>query len=208
MVSSDGVSTDPDEIAVVAEWRRPQNMQELRSFLGFASYDRRFVANFSKIAQPLNALVAALLPKNHRGTSKKFLEEQWTEVCEQAFQTLKSKLVSAPVLAYADFKKSFILDVDASHHGLGAVLSQEQDGKIRPIAYASRGLRKAECNMQNYSSMKLEFLALKWAVADKFRDYLLGNKCLVFTDNNPLTHYQSAKTWSCGAKMGITTGSI
>lgn len=192
VVSSDGVSTDPDKIAVVAEWRRPRNLQELRSFLGFASYYRRFVAGFSKIAQPLNALVAALLPKNHRGTSKKALE-QWTEVCEHAFQTLKSKLVSAPVLAYADFKKSFILEVDASHNGLGAVLSQEQDGKVRPIAYASRGLRKAERNMQNYSSMKLEFLALKWAVADKFREYLLGNKCLVFTDNNPLSHYQTAK---------------
>lgn len=77
------------------------------------------------------------------GTSKKSLEQQWTEVCEQAFQTLKSKLVSTPVLVYADFKKSFILDVDASHHGLGAVLSQEQDGKIRPIAYASRRTEKS-----------------------------------------------------------------
>lgn len=66
----------------------------------------------------------------------------------------------------------FILEVGASYQGLGAVLSQEQSGKIRPIAYASRGLRPTERNMNIYSSMKLEFLAVKWAMTEKFRDYL------------------------------------
>lgn len=104
-----------------------------------------------------------------------------------------SKLTTAPVLAYADFSLPLILGVDTSHGGLGAVLSQEQAGKVRPITYASRGLRPTERNMQNYSSMKLSFLALKWAMTMKFREYLLGHKCIVYTDNNPLSHLSSAK---------------
>ena len=84
-----------------------------------------------------------------------------------------------------------MVETDTSDKGLGAVLSQKQDGKLRGIAYASRGLRGAERNKQNYSSMKLELLALKWAVAEKFRDYLLGAEFAVYTDNNPLTYLQS-----------------
>ncbi|KAL0198302.1 hypothetical protein M9458_006842, partial [Cirrhinus mrigala] len=79
------------------------------------------------------------------------------------------------------------------HRGLGAVLSQEQEGKVRPIAFASRSLRPTERNPVNYSSMKLEFLALKWAMTEKFREYLLGHKYVVFTENNPLSHLESAK---------------
>lgn len=80
------------------------------------------------------------------------------------------------MLAYADFSLPFILEVDASHGGLGAVLSQEQQGKVRPIAYGSCSLRPTERNTSNYSSMKLEFLALKWAMTEKFMEYLLGHK--------------------------------
>ncbi|KAK7925153.1 hypothetical protein WMY93_007463 [Mugilogobius chulae] len=192
VVSAEGVATDPDKISAVAKWKCPENVQELKSFLGFASYYRRFVPGFSQIAAPLNNLAAELSPK-HKNSKKTTVKHLWTEVCDSAFQTLKTKLTTAPVLAYANFQKPFILDVDASHNGLGAVLSQECEGKVRPIAFASRGLRKTERNMQNYSSMKLEFLALKWAVTEKFRDYLLGHKCVVYTDNNPLSHLQTAK---------------
>lgn len=185
------MATDPDNIAAVAQWKCPENVKELKSFLGFASYYRRFVSGFSQIASPLNALAARLTNKDKR--VKNPIKPHWTEKCHTAFQTLKQKLTTAPVLAYADFNKSFILDVDASHDGLGAVLSQEWEGKIRPIAFASRSLRRTERNMQNYSSMKLEFLALKWAVAEKFREYLVGQKCTVYTDNNPLSHLQTAK---------------
>lgn len=73
------------------------------------------------------------------------------------------------------------------------MLSQEQGGKVRPIAFASRSLKPTECNPANYSSKKLEFLALKWAMSDKFREYLLGHKCIVFRDNNLLSHWSSAK---------------
>lgn len=83
------------------------------------------------------------------------------------------------MLAYADFSLPFILEVDANHGGLGAMLPQEKEGKMRPMAYARRGLRPTERNMVNYSSMKLEFLALKWVMTEKFREYLFSNKCVV-----------------------------
>ena len=117
----------------------------------------------------------------------------WTADCEEAFNTLKKQLTSAPVLTFADFTKPFILHVDDSNEGLGAVLSQEVDQKLRVVAYASRSLKPTEKNMQNYSSRKLELLALKWSVTEKFKDYLLGSKFTVFTDNNPLTHLDNAK---------------
>ncbi|KAL0152450.1 hypothetical protein M9458_052173, partial [Cirrhinus mrigala] len=172
VISSEGVSTDPGKVEAVAQWPRPTNVSELRSFLGFASYYRRFVEGFAK-------LVAQL-------ANPKPLKRSAREFAEACFEGLKGKLTTAPVLAYADFSLPFILEVDASHGGLGAVLSQEQQGKVRPIAPTER-------NTTNYSSMKLEFLALKWAMTEKFREYLLGHKCVVFTDNNPLSYLTSAK---------------
>ena len=193
VISAAGVATDPEKTRVVAEWPRPQTARDLRSFLGFASYYRRFVPKFATHAAPLHRLVAAA------GGTKKTpglgvnLTEHWDDQCEASFCALKARLTSAPVLAYADFSKPFVLDIDASFEGLGAVLSQEQDGGRRPIAYASRGLRPTERNMSNYSSRKLELLGLKWAVTEKFREYLLGHRCVVYTDNNPLSYLQTAK---------------
>ncbi|XP_062844567.1 retrovirus-related Pol polyprotein from transposon 412 [Trichomycterus rosablanca] len=193
VISQQGVSTDPDKVEAVLKWRRPTNVSELRSFLGFASYYRRFVEGFAKLAAPLHRLVAGLSGSRSRRASGQQFQDAWSGECEVSFDGLKNKLVAAPVLAYADFSRPFILEVDASYRGLGAVLSQEVDGKVRPVAYASRTLRPTERNMSNYSSMKLEFLALKWAITEKFREYLLGQKCLVYTDNNPLSHLTSAK---------------
>ena len=194
VVSEQGVATDPEKLAAVREWKRPSHLAELRSFLGFASYYRRFVESFAKLAAPLHHLVTRLSGPSKKGkTPKTPLSDFWDEHCERAFIALREGLTTAPVLAYADFQKPFILETDASHGGLGAVLSQDHDGKRRPIAFASRGLKPTERNMDNYSSMKLEFLALKWAVTEKFREYLLGNKVTVYTDNNPLRHLQTAK---------------
>lgn len=192
VISDQGVSTDPSKVEVVANWQPPTTISELRSFLGFASCYRRFVDRFARLAAPLHRLVAELGGTKVRG-SESAVVKKWSEECQQSFEALKAKLTTAPVLAYADFSRPFILEVDASHGGLGAVLSQEQDGRVRPIVYASRGLRPTERNMANYSSMKLEFLALKWVMTDKFREYLLRHKCVVFTDNNPLSHLSSAK---------------
>ena len=93
------------------------------------------------------------------------------------------------MLAYADFNQPFIVHTDASTEGLGAVLYREQDGVERVIAYASRGLPNSE---RNYPAHKLEFICLKWAVTDKFHDYLYGNNFTVYTDDNPLTYVLSS----------------
>lgn len=192
VISAQGVATDPSKVEAVAQWPCPRTVSELRTFLGFVSYYRRFVEGFAKLAAPLHKIVAELT-RGKAGKRSQELAVVWSVRCEEAFQTLKCKLTTAPVLAYADFTQPFILEVDASYAGLGAVLSQEVGGKVRPVAYASRSLRPAERNTATYSSMRLEFLALKWAMAEKFREYLLGHRCVVRTDNNPLSHLATAK---------------
>ena len=191
VVSADGVATDPEKTKAVKEWPVPQTVRDVRSFLEFASYYRRFVPKFAQVAGPLHKLVAELGSGGSNKTTKKQIGVLWTGECQNSFDHLKSLLTSAPVLAYPDYDKPFILETDASNDGLGAVLSQEQDGRVKVIAYASRGLRGGERNMENYSSRKLELLAMKWAVSEKFRDYLLGSKFVVYTDNNPLKYLQS-----------------
>ena len=105
------------------------------------------------------------------------------------------KCLTVPVLAFADFKKPFLLETDASIEGLGAVLSQKQDnGRYHPVAYASRGLKGGELK---YHSSKLEFLALKWAVTEQFREYLQYQPFLICTDNNPLTYVHDDALFGC-----------
>lgn len=105
---------------------------------------------------------------------------EWTGNCQTAFDQLRSKLVAAPVLAYPDFGKDFILETDASVIGLGAVLSQvQQDGKVHPVAYASRALSSTG---KNYAITELETLAVVWAVTH-FRYYLYGHSVKIFTDH-------------------------
>lgn len=109
----------------------------------------------------------------------------WIKDQEEAFSTLKERLKSAPILAYAYFDLPFEIHTNASGSGLCAVLFQKQKGKHHIIAYVSRGLSKSE---KNYPAHILEFLALKWAITEKFQDYLYGKKFTVITDNNPLTY--------------------
>lgn len=141
---------------------------------------------FSKISHPLTNLLKGNCSKRNKGKQTDLVPWIWTETQQQAFDLLKEKLTSPPILAYADYKRPFILYTDASGEGLGAVLSQKSaDGKDGVIAYASRGLSRSE---QNYPAHKIEYLALKWSVTEKFHDYLYGNEFTVLTDNNPLTY--------------------
>ena len=111
---------------------------------------------------------------------------EWTKQCEQAFNKLKGICSNTPILAYADYSKCFKVHTDASEQGLGAVLYQDQDdGTTRVIAYASQNLTKSE---RRYHSSKLEVLALKWSICERFHEYLYGSKFQVNTDNNPLTY--------------------
>ena len=169
LVSADGVATDPGKTEVVKNWQKPRTLKYLRSFLGFASYYRRFFPHFVQRAKPLHELVSKLYEGGKHGRqSNKPVENNWNQDCQEAFESLKQVLTSSLVLAYPIYTKPFIVEVNASNDGLGAALSQEQDGQVRPIAYASRALRGAERNMDNYSFRKLELLALKWAVTEKF----------------------------------------
>ncbi len=185
VISEKGIEPDPEKIDAVRDWKTPTLPTEVRQFLGFAGYYRRFVPNFAKIAKPLHQLMPPPNDKNKKSTK----DFEWKMEHEQAFTDLKDKLTTPPVLGFADYSLPFELHTDASQQALGAVLYQKQNGKLRVIAYASRGLSPSE---QNYSAHKLEFLALKWAVSDKFHDYLYGNSFVVFTDNNPLTYVLSS----------------
>ena len=111
---------------------------------------------------------------------------EWNEDCETAFQKLKTLCSETPILAYAGYSKPFHLQTDTSEKGLGAILYQKHDdGTLRVIAYVSSTLSKSE---KDYDAPKLEFLALKWAITDRFHEYLYGGNFEVFTDNNPLTY--------------------
>jgi transposase InsO family protein len=189
IVSKEGIAVDPSKIIRVVEWPTPADAGQLSSFLGLASYYRKFIPNFAAIAAPLHAKSAI-----RNTTGKPEAKWVWDAKAEEAFQLLKSTLTVAPVMAFPDFSKEFVLEVDASLSGLGACLGQEDSaGRLHPIAYASRCLRGAERSYPDYSSFKLELLALKWAVTDKFREYLLGQRCIVWTDNNPLVYLTTAK---------------
>uniref|UniRef100_A0A672FZX6 Gypsy retrotransposon integrase-like protein 1 n=1 Tax=Salarias fasciatus TaxID=181472 RepID=A0A672FZX6_SALFA len=192
-VSAQGISTDPEKIEAVKQWPTPSTAKELRSFLGFCSYYRRFIQGFSQIAGPLHETVNECVKESCQVRASQLFRSAWTPQCQQAFELLKERVTSAPTLGYADFSLPFILETDASSQGLGAVLYQEQASGKKVIAYASRRLRGPEKNDQNYSSMKLELLALKWAVTEKFRSYLLGSKFTIITDNNPLCHLSTAR---------------
>ena len=160
----------------------PKTVKQIQKFVGFAGFYRRYVKDFAKIAKPLHELTGTIKGKDG---IKRPVPWQWIDKHQHAFETLIKHLTQPPLLAYPDYSKPFELRTDASRDGLGAVLCQNQDGLVKVIAYASRGLRKAE---QNYSSNKLEYLALKWAVTEKYHDHLYGNRCIVRTDNNPLTY--------------------
>ena len=200
VISEDGVETDPKKTEKIANWPEPEDATKVREFLGFAGYYRRYVRGFSTIAKPLLELTGGTnikKSKMRKKTTENQPEWKWGKEQQDAFDQLKACLTSPPILAYPDYSKPFVLHTDACINGLGAVLSQKSDeGKENVISYASRGVSRSE---RNYPAHKLEFLALKWAVTDKFKDYLYGHDFTVYTDNNPLTYaFTTAKLDATG----------
>ncbi|KAL0536812.1 hypothetical protein IC582_025774 [Cucumis melo] len=173
VVSKAGVSVDPAKIEAVTGWTRPSTVSEVRSFLGLAVYYRRFVENFSRIATPLTQL------------TRKGAPFVWSKACEDSFQNLKQKLVTAPVLTVPDGSGSFVIYSDASKKGLGCVLMQQ--GKV--VAYASRQLKSHE---QNYPTHDLELAAVVFALKI-WRHYLYGEKIQIFTDHKSLKYFFTQK---------------
>ena len=160
IISASGINPDPKKIQAVKDWPKPNNVTDIRAFIGLCSYYRRFISDFAKIAKPL-----------HRLTEKgqKFY---WTEECDRAFGTLKKKLCEAPTLTHPDFQEEFILDTDASDFAIGAVLSQKLDGRERVIAHTSKTLAKSQ---RKYCVTRKELYALVHFVK-YFRHYLYGKK--------------------------------
>ena len=185
VVSASGIKTDSDKTDIIKDWKIPSNTKEVRQFIGLLSYYRSFIKNFSNLASPLTDLLKGKLIK--RGKSKMFVAVKfyWGIEQQKAFELLKLAFLDNVCLQHPDFTKKFILEVDASRGGLGAVLSQEYQGKVKPIAFASR---KTSLSESSYPSHKLEFLALKWAVTQKFKDYLQHTYFDIYTDNNPLAY--------------------
>jgi len=165
-----GYLLDPSKLTTIKEFPTLRKVKDIQSFIGLAGYYRKFITDFSKIAKPLTKL------------TKKSEKLEWTAEQQNAFETLKEKLMTAPVLKYPDFTEKFMVITDASAFAIGAVLLQGKVGNDRPIAYASKVLSRAE---QNYNTTEKELLAIVWAVKH-FRPYVYSMKFKIVTDYKPL----------------------
>ncbi|GJR89252.1 putative reverse transcriptase domain-containing protein [Tanacetum coccineum] len=173
VIDSKGIHVDPAKIESIKDWASPKTPTEIRQFLGLAGYYRRFIEGFSKIAKSMTKL------------TQKNVKFDWGEKEEAAFQLIKQKLCSAPILALPKGSENFIVYCDASHKGLGAVLMQNE----KVIAYASRQLKIHE---KNYTTHDLELGAVVFALK-MWRHYLYGTRCTVFTDHKSLQHILDQK---------------
>uniref|UniRef100_A0A1B6LP54 RNA-directed DNA polymerase n=1 Tax=Graphocephala atropunctata TaxID=36148 RepID=A0A1B6LP54_9HEMI len=177
MLNKEGVRPLKKKVEAIHNYPRPQSVREVRGFLGLSGYYRTHIKNFADIAKPLTQLTKGNQSFN------------WTDECEQAFKSLKEKLMSEPILVYPDFSKPFLLSTDASSVGLGAILANVIDGQEHPICYASRQLNSSE---RNYSATELEMLAVIWAVK-YFRCYLTGVHFTLVTDHSAIRWLLSLK---------------
>jgi hypothetical protein len=174
-VSSDGVQTTSEKVKAVTEFKKPAKPDDIKSFLGLVNFYRPFIKNIAVMQQPLTNL----LRDNQKW--------QWTEIEQKSFDDIKVALTTAPVLGLPDYTKPFILTTDASDLGIGAILSQKQEGKERVISYFSRPLNKAE---KNYSITEKEAMAMVKAIMH-FRPYLFGRRFTVITDHQALVYLQA-----------------
>ena len=177
IVSRQGIAADPEKIRTVANWPRPRNLREVRSFLGLSGYYRKFVAGYADIAKPLHML------------TNKEQSFEWKEAQEQSFQKLKDKLITAPILSSPADEGIYVLDTDASLTGLGAVLQQKQNEELKVIAYGSRCLSRSE---QNYSTTRRELLAMIYGFK-QFRQFLLGRKFILRVDHSALVYLRTTR---------------
>lgn len=170
VVNKQGLLVDPEKIKAILEIPSPRNVSEVRRLVGMASWYRRFVPDFSTIIAPLTNL----LRKNVR-----FI---WTVQCQQAWEKIRDRLVSAPILCCPDFTQEFTIQTDASDFGLGAVLSQTIDGEERVICFLSKSLTPQE---RKFSTVEKECLAVLWSI-EKLRPYVEGSHFTVITDHYSL----------------------
>lgn len=202
IIDGNGVSVDPSKVEAIVKLSKADLMEEdgctpsvrrIKSVLGMILYYQHFIPNCSSVEKPLFSLTAGQKKRTNvrteakAGTYRKLKPTDWTPECDDALSNLKESLLHSVVLAHPDFSLPLILSIDASLDGLGAVLSQipASEEKARPIAFASKSLSNSQ---KRYPAHKLEFLALKWSVCEKFSHWLKGHTFTVWTDNNPLTY--------------------
>ena len=197
-VSKRGVLPSKKNLEAIAQCPPSDTYTKVKSFVGLVGHYRRFIKGFDNIATPLYDLTSG------ENKDKKSEHLDLPQEAQEAFDRLKVACLQAPILAFPDFDKPFLLETDASGKGLGAVLSQKQsDGRYHPIAYASCIMNETE---QRYHSNKQEFLALKWAITEQFHEYLSPygknrNEFVVRPDNNPLTYiFSSANLDAAGQR--------
>ena len=193
VVSSEGIATDPTKTDRVKAWPVPTNISEVRSFLGLCGYYRKFVPDYYTKAKPLHDLT-----KKPRKDRAKF---EWTSSCDDAFNSLKQALTSAPILGYPKDEGRYVLDCDASDHSIGAVLSQVQNGREVVLAYSSKSLAKEQ---RKYCVTRKEFFAIVFHLK-YFRNYLWGRDILVRTDHGALQWYRSFRYPDCQLASWIET---
>ena len=200
-VSEEGMKPGEEGLRSIAEMAPPQNYTKIQRFLSATGFFRRFIKNYARIARPLNDLL--------EGEASKWKAQPVDLTLEavEAFDLLKTKCVTTPVLAFANFEKPFLLETDASSCGLGAVLSQKQDDdKYHLVTYASRELKGGE---KKYHLSMLEFLTLKWAVTNQFKEYLRYRPFTVRMDNNPLTYVMTTPNLDAiGHRWVISNGRV
>ena len=202
LISGNGYRPDPEDVRALDKCTvPPKNVGDLRSVIGLLGYYRCYLKDFSRRLKPIYNLLQTgegKATKKHLETKRKI---EWKEEFQQVINEMVAELKSPNVIAYPDFALPFTVHCDASQSGLGAALYQKQGDRTRIISLASRTLTPAERNYFMHSG-KLEFLALKWSVTEKFNNYLLNcPQFVVVTDNNPLTYVLStAKLNSTGLR--------
>ena len=176
VISASGIKPDLEKVKAIKTLAPPENAKDVRTLLGMSGFYRRFIPNFAKIAKPLTEL------------TKKNRAFRWTEECQNAFETLRTALTQAPVLAFPDINKPYKLYTDASNYAIGAALVQESAFGERVIQYLSHQLNETQ---QRWPIIEKEAYAIVYSI-QKFRPYLLGSQFTVMTDHRPLKYLFSS----------------
>ena len=177
VITPEGLKPDPEKIMAVKEFPVPRRLKDVRSFLGLSSYYRRFIKGYAQLAKPMNILLEKDQP---------FI---WSEECQKAFDTLKEKLITPPIISHFIPGLPIILYTDACGYAIGGILAQLKEGKEHVIAYISKSLTKEQ---MKYSVCELEALAILWSI-QKLRHYLYGAKFTIKTDNHSLCYLMKMK---------------
>ena len=175
-VGHDGIRTSPEKVRAILDWPRPQSVHDIRSFVGLASYYRKFMKGFSQLAKPLTDL------------TRDKVSWSWGESQESSFKALKVAIATAPILRLPDFERQFVITTDASDVAIGAILEQDFGLGLQPIAFSSRKLNSTEIR---YSAYERELLGIVWAIGQWKHYFQTNHPIVIQTDHAPLRHLPS-----------------